>query len=166
MKFNKGATRAPVELASVRGFVLGLERGQAPGDGAAVVALNMSAASKNQKKGQSPVVWRKERGATRSWAVHKRYQQGDLIACLSEDGHEIEVMELLMQVYIAPKEDSFGNFKMPVIAVAIVLVLGYQYFKQKGKFGGGGGGGGGLGGGKGKFDWNSDDFASALKNKK
>merc|ERR1712066_89672 len=91
------------------------------------------------------------------------YQQGDLLAFLSEDGHEVEIVELLMQVYQAPSTDSFGNFKLPVIAVAIVLVLGYQYVKQKGKFGGGGGGG--LGGGK-KLDWNSDDFASALKSKR
>merc|ERR1712228_651721 len=113
-------------------------------------------------QGPSSIVWRKNRAGTKSWTVHKRYQQGDLIACLSEDGHEIEIMELLMQVYTAPATDSFGNFKLPVIAVAIVLVLGYQYVKQKGKFGGGGGGGPG---GK-KHDWNSDDFASALKSKK
>merc|ERR550532_2218055 len=108
----------------------------------------------------SPVVWRRPRGPVKAWAVQKRVQQGDLIACLSEDGHEIEIMELLMQVYTAPAGDTFGNFKLPVIAVAIVLVLGYQYVKQKGKLGGGG-----PGKGK-KFDWPDNDFASALKNRR
>merc|ERR1712048_291718 len=103
----------------------------------------------------SAVVWRRGRDAVRDWAVHKRYQQGDLLAFLSEDGHEIEIVELLMQVYQAPSTDSFGNFKLPVIAVAVVLVLGYQYVKQKGKFGGGGK----------KHDWDSSDFA-ALRNKR
>merc|ERR1712061_837151 len=110
----------------------------------------------------SPVVWRKWTAPARAWSVHKRYQQGDLLALLSEDGTEIEVFEMLMQVYQAPVGDTLGNFKLPVFAVAIVLVLGYQYVKQQGKFGGGGGGG--LGGKK--MDWNSDDFASALKSKR
>merc|ERR1712186_61342 len=125
----------------------------------------MSQASKGQKlMGQVPssIVWRRNRAWTKSWAVHKRYQQGDLVACLSEDGHEIEIMELLMQVInTAPATDSFGNFKLPVIAVAIVLVLGYQYVKQKGKLGGGLGSSG-LGK---KYDFGSSDFA-ALKNKR
>merc|ERR1711972_267862 len=93
-----------------------------------------------------------------------RAKEGDLLAFLSEDGREIEIMELIMHVYNPPQQDSFGNFKMPVIAVAIVLVLGYQYMKQKGK-GGGGGGGGGLGG-KAKFDLAGEDFGSMLRNRK
>lgn len=163
-KFAKGATHTPIYLASVRGFVIGLEHGEGAGDLASVVALNMSQASERNELGQGPssVVWRRSRPAVRAWAVHKRYQQGDLIACLSEDGHEIEIMELLMQVYKEPSSmsDSFGNFKLPVIAIAVVLVLGYQYMKGKGKFGKSGG----LGGKK--LDFNSDEFASALKSKR
>mmetsp|Transcript_36273 Transcript_36273/g.71676 ORF Transcript_36273/g.71676 Transcript_36273/m.71676 type:complete len:468 (-) Transcript_36273:110-1513(-) len=160
MQFARGSTRAPIELASVRGFVLGLER---PTKGeATVLALNMSVAA-GKRPGEpagSPVVWRKSREEVRAWAVQKRFQQGDLIACVSGDGLEIEIMELLMQVYTAPQADNFGNFKLPVIAVAIILVLGYQFIKQKGKFSGSGGGG--LGGKK----FGGDDFAAALRNKR
>lgn len=164
-KFPQGATFPPIDLASIRGFTIGLERSEHGGDAASVMALNMSHVGKSKSSLMgvpSAVVWRRGRDAVRDWAVHKRYQQGDLLAFLSEDGHEIEIVELLMQVYQAPSTDSFGNFKLPVIAVAIVLVLGYQYVKQKGKFGGGGGGR--SGGGK-KIDWDSSDFA-ALRNKK
>merc|ERR1712159_848565 len=101
----------------------------------------------------SALAWRRGRQAVKSWSVHKRYQAGDLIAFLSEDGKEIEVMELLMHVYQAPSTDSFSNFKFPLIGVAIFLVLGYQYMKNKG----------GGKGGKGKFD--NIDF-SALKGRK
>jgi len=140
-KFTKGSTQAPIELASVRGFAIGLERAGLGGDEVSVLALNLSHVGKSKSSlmgATSPVVWRKGRPAVRDWTVHKRYQQGDLLAFLSADGKEIEVSELLMQVYQAPQTDSFGNFKLPVIAFAIVLVLGYQYVKQKGKFGGGG----------------------------
>jgi hypothetical protein len=166
LRYPKGATRTPIDLASVRGFVLGLERAGVNGAPVSVLALNMSEAGKRRgdaaimAPGSAPgsVVWRRARPAVRAWAVHKRYQQGDLLAFLSEDGHEIEIMELLMTVYTAPAQDNFGNFKMPVIAVAIVLVLGYQYVKQKGKFGGGST--------KGKFDFGSDDLGAALKSKR
>lgn len=86
----------------------------------------------------SAMVWRIERPGVRDWTVHKRSQQGDLLALLSEDGREIEVFELLMQVYQPPVPvDTFANLKMPIIIVGIVLVLAYQYIKQKRKFGGG-----------------------------
>merc|ERR1712086_395009 len=64
------------------------------------------------------------------------------MALLSGDGLEIEILEVLMQVYqtSSSSADAFGNMKLPMIAVAILLVLGYQYMKQKGKMGGGGGG--------------------------
>jgi len=154
-RFRRGTTKGRVELASVRGFVVALERGDpALGDSTQMVALNMSHIGKKRDQMSSEVVWRRGRQPARDWAVHKRYQQGDLLAFLSEDGNEIEIMELLMQVYQAPASNDFGNFKLPVIAVAIVLVLGYQYIKQKGKFGGGK-----------KIDWDSADF-SALRNKK
>lgn len=148
-RFPKGATRGQVDLASIRGFTIALERAGQGVDAAAVLAINMSHVGKSHQP--SSVVWRAGRSAVRDWAVHKRHQQGDLLAFLSEDGRAVEVFELLMQVYTPPPAtDAFGDFKMPVIAVAIVLVLGYQYMKQKGNFGGGGKGGHG-GGGKG-FD--------------
>lgn len=137
-RFPRGALRPPVRLASVRGYALALER---PASGpAGLVALNMSRVGKGKSVLQQPpvsnVVWRKERAPVASWVVHKRLQQGDLIALLSEDGLSVEVMELLMTTYTPPPQDSFGNLKVPVIAVAIVLVLGYQYIKQKNKMGG------------------------------
>lgn len=160
--FPKGATVSPISLGSVRGFTIALEQAERGDDAASVMALNMSHVG---RKGlPSPIVWRKGRGSVRDWAVQKRYQQGDLLVFLSADGHEIEVAELLMQVYTAPSNnsDAFGNFKMPAIAVAVALVLGYQYMKNKGGKGGGGGkfgkGGGGDGGGF--------DFSSLKGNKK
>ena len=42
----------------------------------------------------------------RDWSVYKRYQQGDLLAFLSDDGHEIEILELLMQVYQPPAQEQ------------------------------------------------------------
>mmetsp|Transcript_27374 Transcript_27374/g.78653 ORF Transcript_27374/g.78653 Transcript_27374/m.78653 type:complete len:560 (-) Transcript_27374:104-1783(-) len=136
-RFPKGSTRAPLELASVRGFVLGLEYPDDSGEPASVLALNMSAVSKRpDRPGQAPsaVVWRRGLPPVRAWTVHKRYQQGDLLALLSADGLEIEVVEVLMQVYSQSQGDSLGSFKLPVFAVAIVLVLGYQYVKQQGAF--------------------------------
>merc|ERR1719480_757231 len=117
----------------------------------------MSFVDKKRTDGQGSLVWRADRPPAKDWAVFKRYQQGDLLAVLSEDGREVEIIELLMQVYTAPVADSFGNFKLPVIAVAIVLVLGYQYMKQKGRFSGGGGAG--------SRAWDSHDFSS-LRNKR
>lgn len=47
---------------------------------------------------------------------------------------EIEIYELLMQVYQPPPADILGNFKLPVFAAAMVLVMGYQFVKQKGPY--------------------------------
>jgi hypothetical protein len=159
-RFTQGATRGEVDLGSMRGFTLALER--RPDALPALVAVNMSHVGKKKHElgsAPSPVVWRRIQGPTRSWTVHKRHQQGDLIAFLSADGHEIEIAELLMQVYTPPStENPLGNFKMPVIAVAVMLVLGYQYMKNKGGKGGDfdpsilkGGGGGRRGGLAGKL---------------
>lgn len=172
LRFAPGSTQAPVELSSVRGFAIAVERAGSPQQPVSVVALNMSQAGKAKGGGTSAkgsegvpapppgaVVWRRARPPVRAWTVHKRSKEGDLLAFLSEDGKEIEIVELLMQaVFTAPVTDTMGNFKMPVIAVAIVLVLGYQYMKQKGKpaFGGKGG----------KFDLGGSDLASALRTKK
>lgn len=136
-RFPKGTARPLVELASVRGFTFVLDRVGAGEGHMSLSALNMSHVGKKRQDPtrSSPVtVWRKVGPRVRSWAVHKRYQQGDLMAFLSEDGYEIEVFEVLMQVYIMPAPDSFGNFKLPVFAIAIVMVLGYQYVKGKGAF--------------------------------
>jgi hypothetical protein len=151
-QYPRGATKAPIELSSIKGFAIGLEHAGRSGDAASIVAINMSHVGKNQQSLPSAVAWRKQRSPVKDWSLHKRYQAGDLLAFLSEDGSEIEIMELLMSVYQAPAQDSFGNFKMPVIAVAVVLVLGYQYMKQKGGKGG-----------KGKFD--GMDFGGLGKSK-
>merc|ERR1712176_691899 len=132
-RFQQGATKAPITLNSVRGFVLGLHQQHGS---ASLLALNMSHVGKRKyelSQDPSPVVWRRSLSPLRSWTVFKRYQQGDLLAFLSEDGHEIEIAELLMTVYQAPQADSLSNFKLPVIAVAVLLVLGYQYMKKPGE---------------------------------
>merc|ERR1712232_105747 len=87
----------------------------------------------------SPFVRRRQVAAARAWTFHRRAQQGDLIAVLSEDGKEIEIAELLMSVYTPPVEgDIFSNYKLPLVAVGIVLVLGFQYMKMNRGSGGGG----------------------------
>jgi len=181
MGYAPSATHAPIELASTRGYIIAYEPSTPGGGLASVVALNTSTLIKSRSvAGKGPdfvlpppdhsVVWRKVRPAARAWAMHKRVKEGDLLAFLSEEGKEVEVLELLMQAQSPPPADNLGNFKMPVIAVAVVLVLGYQYLKQKGKGGGAGGGLGALGalaggGSRGKFDF-GDDLASKLKNKR
>jgi len=136
--FGQGTSDGLIDIASVRGFSIGLEKNGSAGSPWSIMAFNNSHIGKKKLETASPVVWRQLRAPVRSWAVHKRSaQQGDLIALLSEDGRDIEIMELLMSVYTPPKEDSFGDFKLPVIGVAVILVLGYQYMKQKNKFGGG-----------------------------
>lgn len=136
-RFPRGSVRPPVDLASVRGFTLALD-GRSGTEPVSLAALNMSHVGKKKedpvRRATPAVVWRRIGSPVRSWAVHKRYQQGDLMAFLSDDGHEIEIFEVLMQVYVQPTADNFGNFKLPVFAVAIVLVLGYQYVKGKGAF--------------------------------
>merc|ERR1740123_2096994 len=103
------------------GFGIGLEKGAGSGDPVATVALNMSQVSRGKGTNRIPdvvppkradVVWRRERPPVRAWTVLRRVKEGDLLAFLSEDGHEIEIVELLMQVYTAPPSiDSFGNFQ-------------------------------------------------------
>jgi len=170
LQFPRGATLPPLDLASTRGFAIGVEQ-SSPGKAVSVLALNMSQVTKNRPGSntrlpdtpppppENSIVWRRTRPAMRAWSLLKRAKEGDLLAFLAEDGREIEIMELLMTASAPPPADNFSNFKMPVIAVAVVLVLGYQYMKQKGK--------GGLGGGGGarKFD-DGSDFAAMLRNKK
>jgi len=163
-KFRSDAKHRVVDLASVRGFALGLENSHT-GEGMlawSVSALNMSHGGKRHwqaARAPSSVVWRSKLGALRGWAVQRRGSQGDLIAFLSEDGREIEVAEVLMSVYQPPAEDSFTNFQLPIIAVAVAMVFGYQFMKQKGKQGGG------SGKSAGKINWDDVDFA-ALKSQR
>eukprot|EP00929_Paragymnodinium_shiwhaense_P017373 TRINITY_DN12654_c0_g1_i1.p1 TRINITY_DN12654_c0_g1~~TRINITY_DN12654_c0_g1_i1.p1 ORF type:complete len:622 (-),score=181.30 TRINITY_DN12654_c0_g1_i1:158-2023(-) len=160
LRFASGTTKGGVDVASLRGFVLALENGQATGQWS-LAMLNMTAAGRRGPGVTSPVVWRHFRSSPiRSWAVHKR-GQGDLVAVVSDN--EVEVMELLMSVYTPPAQDSVGgNYKIVLVVVALVGVLGFQFFKQKNKLSGSAGGGG-AGSGK-NFDFGKSDLA-ALKKK-
>jgi len=165
-KFPHAAeVKAPLELAAIRGFVLGLQKSPSdPADSASsILALNLSQHVGRRRPGEigagGHVIWRRQRAAVRDWAVQRK-QHGDLIALLSADGREVEILEVLMQVYTPPSSsDPFSNFKLPVMACAVLLLLGYQFMKQKK----GGSGLGGLGN-KGKFG--KSEFASLLNKKK
>jgi len=137
-RFSTEVTRPPLELASIRGFTLVLDASTARRGRASTVALNMTHAGKKRadpERASSAVVWRRWGPPVRSWAVYKRYQQGDLVAYLSADGLEIEVVEILMHVDTqSGSGENFANFKLPAFAVAIVLVVGYQYIQQQGAF--------------------------------
>lgn len=153
-------TVAPLELASIKGFAIGVQKAT-DNITSSLLALNMSQRLERRRPGEQEgpdgfVVWRRQGAPVQDWSHQKRQQQGDLVALLSADGREIEILELLMQVYNPPpSSDPFSNMKMPIMGVAVVLILGYQFMKQKGGKGGGGGGGlgglgalGGRGGGK------------------
>mmetsp|Transcript_44894 Transcript_44894/g.80734 ORF Transcript_44894/g.80734 Transcript_44894/m.80734 type:complete len:593 (+) Transcript_44894:105-1883(+) len=164
--------KAPVELASIKGFVIAMQKASG-GAESTLLALNLSQPTGRRRPGETGpgghVAWATPKYPIRSWAVQRRQQNGDLVAILSADGHEIEIMEILMQVYNPPAQsDPFSNFKLPVMAVAVVLLLGYQFMKQKGggsKKGGLGGGLGGLGGGAGgKFG--KGDLAGLMNKKR
>jgi len=133
-RFPERSTRAPVELSTISGFVLALDRSQEATRGqASVVALNMTVIGKprsDPNRGPS-VTWRHWIAPPKSWSVLKRSQQGDLMATLSNDGMEIEVFEMLMQVYSPPMGDVLGNLKLPVFAVAIIFVIGFQYVRTQ-----------------------------------
>jgi len=187
MRFSKGSTHGPIEIFPIKGFAIGLERGH-PGEAASLVALNMSQPQKPGSKGgsrppdvmpaptSSAVVWRRPVAPIKTWSLLRRSKEGDLIALVSEDGREIEILEVLMNFSTPPPQADFGNFQMPVIGVTVVLVLGYQYMKQKGaasagggsssRSGGGLGGLGGLGGGGGGLGKSNEDFMRALREKR
>jgi len=139
-RFARGLTRAPIDLVSVRGFLLGLERG--PGsDGnsasaAHVVALNMSHAGRSEsdlRNAPSPVVWRSVRPPVAAWAVFRHRHDtpaGDLLAFLSEDGKEVEIMELLMQLHIAPVGESIllnPWITLPIVIMVVLAAVGWHY---------------------------------------
>lgn len=162
------AAKAPVELASIKGFTIAMQKAT-DNVSSSLLALNMSQKTARRRPGeQGPgghVVWRRQGAVVQDWSLQKRQQQGDLIALLSDDGREIEILELLMSVYVpAPTGgDPFGNMQMPIMGVAVVCLLGYQLMKQKGKGSSGAGGLGGLGG-KGKAG--NIDFASLASKRK
>lgn len=136
-RFPRAVIRPPVTLTSVRGYILTLERMRRFGGRSEIMALNMSHVGKgwdDPARDVSPVSFRRSGLPVASWAIQKRYQEGDLLATLSQDGMEIEISELMMQAYQPPPGDTLGNFKLPVFAVAMVLVMGYQFVKQKGPF--------------------------------
>lgn len=160
--------KVPLELAAIRGYVIGLQK-STPSElpTSSLLALNLSQHVGRRRPGElgpgGHVIWRRPRLPIRDWSVQKK-QHGDVVALLSDDGREVEILEILMQVYTPPStSDPFSNFKLPVMACAVVLLLGYQFMKQKGK-GGSGSGLPGLGGGRGKFG--KSDFASLLNKKK
>jgi hypothetical protein len=129
-----------LDLASIKGFALGLERATSPGQQASLLAFNVSQVGKRRGDTSAPpksVAWRRNRPSARSWAVSARQQQGSLLAFLSEDGGEVEIMELLMAAYTPPPGDDFiANFgKFPIVLVTMVMVLAWQFMKQKGSAG-------------------------------
>jgi len=133
-RFPERSTGVPVELATINGFLLALDRSQEATQGrASVVALNMSVVGKvRSDPNRGPAVtWRRWIAPPKSWSVLKRSQQADLMAILSKDGMEIEVIEVLMQVYAPPMGDVLGNLKLPVFAVAIIFVIGFQYVRNQ-----------------------------------
>ncbi|CAE7307922.1 CIPK12, partial [Symbiodinium necroappetens] len=157
--------KVPLELAAIRGYVIGLQK-STPSElpTSSLLALNLSQHVGRRRPGElgpgGHVIWRRPRLPIRDWSVQKK-QHGDVVALLSDDGREVEILEILMQVYTPPStSDPFSNFKLPVMACAVVLLLGYQFMKQKGS----GSGLPGLGGGRGKFG--KSDFASLLNKKK
>ena len=136
-RFPRMTSRAPLSLSSVRGFVLSLELSRGYTGRSELIAFNMSHVGKgwdDSERDVSPIAWRRSSRPVHDWAVQRRYQEGDLLAILSQDGMEIEIFELMMQVYQPPPGDLLGNFKLPVFAAAMILVMGYQFVKQKGPF--------------------------------
>jgi len=133
-RFPERSTHVPLELATISGFLLALDRSQeTTRDRASIVAMNMSVVgkSRNDPKRGPTITWRRWIAPPKSWSVLKRNQQGDLMATLSKDGMEIEVLEVLMQVYAPPMGDVLGNLKLPVFAVAIIFVIGFQYVRNQ-----------------------------------
>ncbi|CAK8991335.1 CBL-interacting protein kinase 11 (OsCIPK11) [Durusdinium trenchii] len=134
-RFPVGTTRAPLSLSSIRGFLLAVEKSRH--SRSEVTVLNMTHVGKgwdDPARDVSPISWKRSSRPLRDWAVQRRYQEGDLLVTLSEDGMEIEVFELMMQVYQPPPSDMLGNFKLPIFAAAMVMVMGYQFVKQKSPF--------------------------------
>jgi hypothetical protein len=132
-RFARGLARFPLELAAVRGFLYVLD--QSSPNYTSMMALNLSHVGKSKDElleVPSPVAWHRRIPRVQSWTVRSRYQQGDLLGTLSENGRRIEVVELIMQVYTPPAPDNLSNFKLPVLAVAAVLMLCYQFSKKGG----------------------------------
>eukprot|EP00927_Polykrikos_kofoidii_P013445 TRINITY_DN15861_c0_g1_i1.p1 TRINITY_DN15861_c0_g1~~TRINITY_DN15861_c0_g1_i1.p1 ORF type:complete len:580 (-),score=122.63 TRINITY_DN15861_c0_g1_i1:212-1951(-) len=136
-RFREGTTKGVVELATIRGFVLGLERVDSDSNKKqaqwSIVALNMSSVGKSShelSKAHSPVAWRLPRDPVRSWAVHQRSQTGDLLAFLSADGRSIEVMELFMVVFTPPEPSNFWTVKFPIFVSVVVFFIGWFWWKR------------------------------------
>merc|ERR1719330_618814 len=159
-KFPKDISRAPVDLASIRGFLLALEHGPNSSSPSTLTALNMSHV-RHEDLG-SPVVWRRTGPPVRAWAVYRHRQDGpasDLVALLSEDGMEIEVLELLMTITIVvPGQPIWLNgwITLPIIISLVLILVFWHYLKygrtlassSSSKETAEGGGGGGAEGGQ------------------
>merc|ERR1712194_664258 len=136
-EFPKGMLEAPVELASIRGYMLAFSRGGANGS-ASLVALNTSVIGKEASDlmlAPSPVVWKKTLPPTRALAVYRHRQDAppsDLLAFLSEDGKKIHLMELLMDTsFTVPSQPLWLNawVTLPILITAVVGVVGWHYLK-------------------------------------
>lgn len=126
-RFPQAATRDLVDIASIQGFVLGLERTQHDRGLVNVLALNLSA-SEGERYGPtaaSAIAWRRTGRPVLTWAVHRRSFEPDLLAFLSEDGMAIEVVELLMGAPQVIKESSPTRAVIPVLAILLVLVMAF-----------------------------------------
>lgn len=142
-KFPRGVAKAPIDIASVRGHVLLMERFGTTNARSKMVLLNMSIASQqyNENKRQpSPVVWNRNVGLARSWAVHRNRGKptdlGDLIAYLTDDGMKIVVFELLMNLDIEPPAESIFMNSWLVIPTIVITVLsgGCWHYLKYGRF--------------------------------
>lgn len=146
-RFPRGLATGPLELASIRGFVLGLEQLGSGADGGGLsllTALNMSHAGMEEHQEadlqpSSPVAWRRRLPPARAWAVYRHRQDvapvSDLLAFLSEDGMDIEILELLMHLKIVVPQDPFwlnGWVTLP-IAIGIVLIVVFWHYLKYGR---------------------------------
>lgn len=136
-EFSKGMLPAPVELASIRGFMLAFGRAGSNGS-ATLMALNASVVGKQASDlilTPSPVVWKKALPPTRAWAVYRHRQDApstDLLAFLSEDGKRVHFMELLMDIsFTVPSQPLWLNgwITLPILIGTVVSAVGWHYLK-------------------------------------
>lgn len=139
-RFPKGLARSTVELASIRGFLLMLERveNSTDGRGAVLTALNMSHVGKQELDlpwSASPVVWRITRPAVRSWTTFRHRQEqplGDVVALMSADGMDVEIFDLFMQIYTPPPEPPLylnSWVMIPTVVSVVIAAVSWHYVK-------------------------------------
>lgn len=139
--FLKGMMARPLQLVSLKGFVLMME--SPGGNSTSFMALNLSTQpSYAQATMGSHVAWRKALGPIKAWSRVAK-APGDLVALLSADGTTIEVIQIIMAATSArggggglggdDDDDLFGGMKHWLILAAIVLTCGFQYMKMNKK---------------------------------